>query len=340
MKNINEIGILACGTRMKRLYDLLVHDARALYAAHDLDLEPKWFTIIYTLSEEKEMTVTELSNSLGLAHPTIIQYVKELEKTDWVVSAKSKTDGRLRLVRLSKTARKKVPELTKIWDHMRQAFEEIGAEGQIDFWEGFNEFEASLLKKSFLDRVLEIHGRHQRKNLTMKSTTHPGQWFERKFDFENLSTTAEGLMERLRFTPLRVQEQIRNLSAAQLTQEFEGKWSVQENIGHLNDLEPLWHGRIIDIINGETTMRPADLTNKKSHEAGHDLIPMAKLLSNFTANRNKLLSLCEEHYDVLWTASALHPRLKTPMRIIDLLYFVAEHDDHHLATNNFLIHQM
>ncbi len=29
--------------------------------------------------------------------------------------------------------------------------------------------------------------------------------------------------------------------------------------------------------------------------------------------------------------TALHPRLKTPMRLIDSLYFVAEHDDHHLA---------
>jgi hypothetical protein len=29
--------------------------------------------------------------------------------------------------------------------------------------------------------------------------------------------------------------------------------------------------------------------------------------------------------------SALHPRLKQPMRAIDLCLFVAEHDDHHLA---------
>jgi hypothetical protein len=28
---------------------------------------------------------------------------------------------------------------------------------------------------------------------------------------------------------------------------------------------------------------------------------------------------------------ARHPRLGTPMRLIDLAYFVAEHDDHHLA---------
>ena len=28
---------------------------------------------------------------------------------------------------------------------------------------------------------------------------------------------------------------------------------------------------------------------------------------------------------------ALHPRLKTPVRIMDLFLFVAEHDDHHMV---------
>jgi hypothetical protein len=27
----------------------------------------------------------------------------------------------------------------------------------------------------------------------------------------------------------------------------------------------------------------------------------------------------------------MHPRLKQPMRLVDHLFFVAEHDDHHLA---------
>ena len=30
-------------------------------------------------------------------------------------------------------------------------------------------------------------------------------------------------------------------------------------------------------------------------------------------------------------AAHFHPRLGTPMRLIDLAFFVAEHDDHHLA---------
>ena len=29
--------------------------------------------------------------------------------------------------------------------------------------------------------------------------------------------------------------------------------------------------------------------------------------------------------------TALHPRLKEQIRVIDLVFFIAEHDDHHLA---------
>lgn len=30
--------------------------------------------------------------------------------------------------------------------------------------------------------------------------------------------------------------------------------------------------------------------------------------------------------------TAAHPRLGQPMSVVDLCFFVAEHDDHHLAT--------
>ena len=36
--------------------------------------------------------------------------------------------------------------------------------------------------------------------------------------------------------------------------------------------------------------------------------------------------------DAVQTRTATHPRLGTPMRLIDLALFVAEHDEHHLAT--------
>ena len=340
MKNINEIGILAVGTRMKRFYDNMIPSGKAIYLSQGLEFDPKWFTIIYALIEEEELSITDLSNLLGLSHPTIIQTLKELEKNGWVVSKKSKLDGRIRLIQLSEWAHGKIPLLQKIWGQIRQAVEEMNQEGQINFWEGFLEFERAMMKKSLYDRVLEINGRQQRKASSKRAPAHPGKWFERKFDFAHLSTTPEVVMERLRFTPLRINGLVENLSPKQCTQPFDGKWSIQENIGHLNDLEPLWQGRILDIINGENIMRPADLTNKKSHEAGHDEIHIDKLLSEFKANRMKLLQLCEEYYEHILTASSLHPRLLTPMRLIDLLFFVAEHDDHHIATIRYLAYQL
>ncbi len=340
MKNINEIGILACGTRMKRLYDHLTFDGKTIYQSCGLDFEPKWFTIIFALIQEKERSVTDLSNVLGLSHPTIIQSLKELEKKNWVVSRKSETDGRIRLVSLSKEAKEKVPELENVWAQMRQAFEVVNNEGQINFWEGFLEFESAFTKKSFADRVTEIMGQQQRNKTSKIPANHPGEWFKRKFDFEHLSVTPEGLMERLRYTPLRLKNLIESLSPAQRTKLFTGKWSVQENIGHLNDLEPLWFGRIQDIANAVEIMRPADLTNKKSHEAKHNEMPLDKLISEFTVNRNKLIQLCEKNYDRLVNSSSLHPRLLIPMRIIDLLYFVAEHDDHHIASIRYLTFKM
>ncbi len=113
--------------------------------------------------------------------------------------------------------------------------------------------------------------------------------------------------------------------------KLEEKWSVKEEIGHLYDLEPLWLGRLDDLINRLPELRVTDLTNQKTHAANHNATEMATLLRQFREERqlfvNKLNHLTGEQL----LNSSLHPRLKTPMRIIDLAYFVAEHDDHHLA---------
>ncbi len=44
-----------------------------------------------------------------------------------------------------------------------------------------------------------------------------------------------------------------------------------------------------------------------------------------------LVPLLEGADEAAAVRSALHPRLGTPMRLIDLALFTAEHDDHHLA---------
>lgn len=140
------------------------------------------------------------------------------------------------------------------------------------------------------------------------------------------------IIERLSGTPARIEEITARVEPAVLTLKPNDKWSIKEEIGHLSDLERLWLGRLHELINGAPELMAADLTNKKTHTANHNATVLKTLQQSFREQRqlfvNKLLSLSDEQL----LNSSIHPRLKTPMRIIDLAYFVAEHDDHHLAS--------
>lgn len=124
---------------------------------------------------------------------------------------------------------------------------------------------------------------------------------------------------------------MQGLSAATLESKQEGKWSVKEETGHFSDLEPLWYGRIIDFRESLPELRPADMSNKKTHEAEHNKSEIAALLRAFREQRQQLVQEIRDLPGNTLEHVALHPRLKTPMRIVDLAFFVAEHDDHHLA---------
>jgi uncharacterized damage-inducible protein DinB len=157
-------------------------------------------------------------------------------------------------------------------------------------------------------------------------------WFERKFDFTFPVEQFPNLCVRLRGTPARLEEMLREVSADVLLRKAGAKWSAQEHAGHLLDLEPLWLARVNDFLSDGDTLTVADLTNRKTHEANHNAQQLERILSEFRAARLHLLACLEKPHTAALARTKLHPRLKEPMRLVDHLYFVAEHDDHHLAT--------
>lgn len=164
----------------------------------------------------------------------------------------------------------------------------------------------------------------------------PEKWFERRFDAQPASRFPV-ILERLRGTPARLEERLRDVAPARLTSQLDGAWSAQENVGHLIDLESLWHRRAQQLFAGETELAPTDLANRRTFEAGHNDRPIADLLAEFLRARLAFVALITHADDTVLARTALHPRLRTPMSLTDLAYFVAEHDDHHLATIAALI---
>jgi len=166
----------------------------------------------------------------------------------------------------------------------------------------------------------------------------PPTWFERKFDFTFPVKQHPNLCARLRGTPVRLEEIFHGIDRVVLVSKpsENEKWSAQEHAGHLLDLEPLWMARVNDYLGNDylteaSQLTATDLSNRKTHEAQHNNRPIGEILAEFRSARSRLLSRVENLDPAIYARALLHPRLKTPMRLVDHLYFVAEHDDHHLA---------
>src|SRR5215475_5977920 len=157
-------------------------------------------------------------------------------------------------------------------------------------------------------------------------------WFERKFSFTFPVEQYPNLCVRLEGTPGRLEEMLKGVPHDVMVAKPEGKWSAQEHAGHLLDLEALWLARVNDFVVGGETLTVADLKNRKTDEANHNARKLAEILAEFRAARLRLIERVRGMEPAMFSRSMLHPRLKQPMRLVDHLYFVAEHDDHHMAT--------
>ncbi len=157
------------------------------------------------------------------------------------------------------------------------------------------------------------------------------RWTDRHFTFNLPEELFSVVVERLRGTPARIEEKARGLSPALLTRRNGQAWSIQEHIGHLLDLDELHADRLDDFLAGAEVLRAADVTNPRTWEAGYNEHPLADLLAAFRRERERFVARLDAWDEGLIGLTALHPRLKQPMRVIDMAFFIAEHDDHHLA---------
>jgi hypothetical protein len=134
-----------------------------------------------------------------------------------------------------------------------------------------------------------------------------------------------------------VEALVQGLPPGLLIRSHGGGWSIQQNIGHLIDLGYLPLKRIDQILAGEETLIAADMSNAATNSARHNERPIDELLAEFRRDRAELVARFESLDESDWAKSALHPRLKTPMRIVDIACFDSEHDDYHLARISELI---
>jgi uncharacterized damage-inducible protein DinB len=162
-------------------------------------------------------------------------------------------------------------------------------------------------------------------------------WVERRFAFGVPASLFPSLLERLRGTPARVEERVRGLAPEMLRRRDGEAWSIQEILGHLIQVEVLWHGRLDDYESGREVLRAADMEKRRTVDADYNRRDVKAILAGFRASRIQLVERLSALDEAGVERTARHPRLDVPMRVIDMVVFAAEHDDHHLARITELI---
>lgn len=157
------------------------------------------------------------------------------------------------------------------------------------------------------------------------------KWTERSFQFHLPPEVFPAVLERLGGTPARAERLFTGVPQRMLSTRPADGWSAKEHIGHLDDLDELDQTRLGEFLGGTSVLSPADPQNRRTEEANHNARSPGAILTRFSRSRAKLVSRLEQLGTEDVERTAEHPRLRTPMRLIDWAWFVAEHDDHHLA---------
>src|SRR6201991_2750132 len=163
------------------------------------------------------------------------------------------------------------------------------------------------------------------------------KWIDRKFEFNYPVDLYPEIIERVRGASARLDEYLNSASAEILTRRDDGHWSIQENAGHLFDLDALTLERIEQYVAGVPVLHAADITNKKTSEANYNNVSAAEISRLFRERRVEVVNRLESLDAAMFARSAIHPRLNIPMRLVDFVFFEAEHDDYHFTRINELL---
>ena len=153
MDLIKQLGPLAFASRLKRLSERLQKDASLIYKDHSVDIEARWFPVLYILKQESSMSVTALAEALRLTHPAINQIAGDMARRGLINSKKDRRDERRRLLSLSAKGRKALRDVDKIWKEISYETRQILKIAGSDVLTALENIENSLDEKSMYERI-------------------------------------------------------------------------------------------------------------------------------------------------------------------------------------------
>ncbi|MNH80652.1 DinB superfamily protein [compost metagenome] len=124
-------------------------------------------------------------------------------------------------------------------------------------------------------------------------------------------------------------EQLKHLSEEKASFRYaEGKWSIKEVLGHINDTERIMSYRLLRIARGDDTPLAGFNESDYVAYAGSERLAVSDLLAEFSAIRTSTLELAKRLDDEAWQRVGTANGAQVSARAV--IYIIAGHAAHHL----------
>lgn len=165
MDFFDRTGKMAIGSRLRMLTDRITADAAEIDKLYGMDIRPKWFPVLFALSDGEMKTITGIAREIGQTHPSVSNIVKEMTSRKLIRKVAGKGDKRQTVIALSAQGRELCALLPEICGDMAVVVEEVSQATNNDLWEAIREWEEQLAEKSLLQRVKEVRRARKAKDI-------------------------------------------------------------------------------------------------------------------------------------------------------------------------------
>ncbi|MBV1908665.1 MAG: bifunctional helix-turn-helix transcriptional regulator/GNAT family N-acetyltransferase [Kangiellaceae bacterium] len=156
MKNLNDLGILGLGSRLKRLSDLFYRQLDEVYKIEKIVFQARNFPLLQLINENESMSVTELADVLGHTHPAISQMSKKLQQKGWIYHHIDDADERRRLLSITPAGFELFDQLSPIWKDMQVILGRLMATSGGTLMSNMELLERQLSQISLTDRMADL----------------------------------------------------------------------------------------------------------------------------------------------------------------------------------------
>lgn len=155
MDKLLQFQELALGSRLKRLSDSFMKDAKKVYKRLYIDFEPSLMPVFKTIKEEEEITISSITELLEISQPAVTQFVNSLHKRNLLKLITDKKDRRKKKITLTKKGLETFNILAPVWKIIEAEVKVITTNPPTNFLEHLRLIETKQKEYSIYNRVMD-----------------------------------------------------------------------------------------------------------------------------------------------------------------------------------------